>query len=73
MKYNFVTYTGTIPTNVQVDQIDATSSHPAAIRAHYTSGGTVVRVQAAGPSLSGLRGSFDQILAAQLKVLPADG
>ncbi|MET0237556.1 MAG: flagellar basal body protein FliL [Kibdelosporangium sp.] len=66
-------YAGTAPTGVTVTQIEKTAGNPAAIRGHYVHGRTVVRVQAAGPDLAKITKAFDEILAAQLEALPADG
>jgi hypothetical protein len=66
-------YAGTTPSGVTATQIDATGGGVAAVRGHYVHGKTVVRVQAAGPQLAKINKAFDEILAAQLEVLPVDG
>lgn len=66
-------YDGTLPTGVQGTQIDKTDSFPAAARAHYAHGKTVVRIQVSAPKLSEVGPSFEEIIATQLQALSADG
>ncbi|EIE97097.1 hypothetical protein [Saccharomonospora glauca] len=65
-------YDGTLPDGVQGTQIDKTKNYPAAARAHYAHGKTVVRVQVSAPQLSEVGPSFEEIVATQLQALPAD-
>jgi hypothetical protein len=72
-EFGMKAYAGTLPNGVKAHQIAKTKDNPAAIRAHYLHGNTVVRVQAAGPDLAQISKAFDEILAAQLEALPVDG
>lgn len=63
----------TAPAGVFVTEIEAKAGQPAQIRAHYTKGETIVRVEVWNPtSLAAAKADFDTVLAEQLKVLPAD-
>ncbi|WP_346053493.1 flagellar basal body protein FliL [Amycolatopsis dongchuanensis] len=70
--FGMQSYTGTLPGGVAADQIAKSDNNPAAIRAHYAHGNTVVRVEVSGADLSSLNKVFDEILATQLQTLPAD-
>jgi hypothetical protein len=70
--YGMQPYTGTTPDGVKINQIAKIGANPATIRAHYVHKGTVVRIQVDGPDLDTISTTFDQILTAQLKALPAD-
>ncbi|WP_199430728.1 flagellar basal body protein FliL [Qaidamihabitans albus] len=72
-EYGMEPYAGTTPEGVEVTQIDKSESNPAAIRAHYAHDKTVVRVQVAAADLDQLGKVFDEIIAAQLQALSADG
>ncbi|MGW4482739.1 hypothetical protein ACWEOE_02765 [Amycolatopsis sp. NPDC004368] len=62
------------PDGVSVTSVDAKDSSPAQIRGHYSHGNVVIRLEVTAPgSLETAKTSFDTILAAQLKVLPANG
>jgi hypothetical protein len=66
-------YAGTCPAGVTCQQFAKSESFPAVIRSHYAHKGTVVRVQAAGDDMAQIAKVFDEVLAAQLAELPADG
>ncbi len=66
-------YDGTLPDGVQGTQIDKTENYPAAARAHYAHGRTVVRIQVSAPELAEVGPSFEEIVATQLQALSADG
>ena len=67
-------FTGTVPAGVQATQIGAQGQTPNLIRGHYASKNVVVRIQVYGPSdMSTLAQEFNQLVAAQLKLLPANG
>lgn len=64
------------PAGVRVAQIDAKQVNgkpqPAGIRAHYSHGDVVVRVDVKGKSLDSVTRDFNTVLAAELKVLAPD-
>lgn len=60
------------PEGVQAAANEAASRGPL-LRAHYASGNQVVRVQAQGEDAEEANRLFDEVLAAQLERLPADG
>lgn len=67
-------FSGSTPTGVQATQITAQGQTPNTIRAHYASKNVVVRIQVFGPSdMSTITSEFNQVVAAQLKALPANG
>ncbi|HEX3588971.1 MAG TPA: hypothetical protein VHV74_05010 [Pseudonocardiaceae bacterium] len=70
--YGFQSYSNP-PAGVQVAQVDRTSKVPATIRAHYVHDGTVVRIQVNGNDLTSVTTVFQQVIQAQLNLLPADG
>lgn len=61
-----------VPDGVLGAQLPKSDKHPASIRGHYSHGRTVVRVQVVGDNLARVTKLFDKVLAAQLKVTPAD-
>lgn len=65
-------YEGETPQGVEATQVDKNDKFPAAARAHYAHGNTVVRIQVTAPELSGVGDPFEEIIATQLQALPAD-
>lgn len=61
------------PTGVQVAQVARTANVPATIRAHYVHNSTIVRIQVNGNDLDQVTAVFQQVVEAQLNVLPANG
>lgn len=62
------------PAGVRVSEIkaNADAKQPAGIRAHYSHGKVIVRVDVKGSSLDGITPTFNTVLAAELKVLAPD-
>lgn len=67
--YKLADYQGTAPAGVDVKQLPGQSL----IRGHYAHQSTVVRIQVNGTDPATAAKVFDEILAAQLAELPADG
>lgn len=61
------------PAGVQATQFSGNAQIPPVIRAHYVHKNTVVRMQVYGPDMNTVTQEFNQLIAAQLKVLPANG
>ncbi|MFD9963848.1 hypothetical protein [Amycolatopsis sp. NPDC058986] len=72
IKFKMQTYSGTVPPGVDVVQLAGQNGGASLIRAHYVYRNTVVRVQVDGADLASISSVFDEILAGQLKVLPAN-
>lgn len=67
------TYAGSTPTGVQAMQLTASGTAQNTIRAHYASKNVLVRIQVYGPSdMSTIAKEFNDVVAAQLKLLPAN-
>lgn len=61
------------PPGVQVAEVDRTAIVPATIRAHYTHGATIVRIQVNGDDLTSVRAVFQDVIRAQVTVLAPGG
>ncbi|WP_372667661.1 hypothetical protein [Amycolatopsis kentuckyensis] len=72
-KFTMKPYTGDVPDGVKASQFAKSADFPAVIRAHYVHKGTLVRIEVSGSDLAKISGVFDDILAAQLAELPANG
>jgi hypothetical protein len=71
-KYSMQPYSGQAYTGVKVTQFAKNGDIPATIRAHYVHKKTVVRIQIYGNDLDQIGVKFEDIIADQLKLLPAD-
>jgi hypothetical protein len=68
--FGMTPFTGTVPAGVQATEIAGSGQTPPTIRAHWVHKDTIVRVQAYGANMASVTQEFNQILAAQLKILP---
>lgn len=71
-KYSMQPYGGDSPAGVKVTQFAKSGDIPATIRAHYSHKNTLVRIQIYGNDLDKISAIFDDIIQAQLEILPAD-
>lgn len=70
--YGMTPYKNT-PAKVLTHEFAKTEKIPATIRAHYAHNGTIVRIQVNGDDLAKVSQVFDDLVAAQLEVLAANG
>lgn len=73
IRFGMTNYGGDTPPGVMIDQASRPNGQASVVRGHYSYQNTVVRVQVDGPSFADVSTLFDQVLQAQLALLPANG